>query len=216
MTLFSDDEVVAVAAGVPTEFPLWLPTVAREPGETMGAVLRGARSLFLRGLAESGEGRFDVSPTAAEPLAPFLAAGAGPRCFSLSTFRMLPVASGGARVFVDAGADAWRLDEVSSFGVHAIRASSADEFSTHAAAFLDHADPLYPADGGPGDGGRAISVFSAGLVTELVLKTSDGFVLLGPRGRDDLTVAIPGSEFALREIGRDEARERVEAGPGAA
>jgi hypothetical protein len=212
--LYSDDEVVAVAAGVPTEFPLWLPTVAREPGSTMGAVLRGVRSLFLRGLAESGPGRFDITHEAREPLMPLLRAEADVRCFFLTSFRTLPVASGGARIFVGGGAGPWHMDEVSNFGVHSTRPSTAEEFDEHVRAFVDHAVETYPAEGDPVDGGLVVSAFSRGIADTLVLKTAEGFALVGSAGREDLPVGIPDSELALKEISREEALDIVRGGGG--
>ena len=204
--LLTDDEVVAIAAHESAEFPVWLPTVARNPGEMMGGILRGSRSLLIRGLAtEEKVSGLIVADRTAERLSPFIGEGWRHRCFFYATVMSLPVAAGGAKVFADNGIGHWYLDEVSSFGIHSIRGASCEEFETNARAFLDMNDSRYPAGGGLGRREKAITVYSEGLSKELIAKTEKGFYLAGAAGRDDLPVAIPESEFAFRRIDEAEA-----------
>lgn len=198
--LLTDDEVVAVATLSSVEFPAWLPTVARLPGEAMGAVLRGTRSLMVRGMAENSEAGTVIDSQVTELLSPFIDPGWSYRCFSYSTNSTFPVSAGGVRVFVTDQNHAWRVDEISQFGVHTIRVSTHAEFETHARTFCDMAEDLYPASGSGENWLRSISVFSEGLADELVVKTTDGFYLAGTAGRDDLPLVVTGSEFAFRQI----------------
>lgn len=207
--LLTDDEAVAIAGRRSVEFPAWLPTVARIPGETLGAALRGTRSLLVRGLADEDDDGLIVGPRAAGLLAPFVDKGWSHRCFSYATVSSFPVAAGGVRVFATNADDEWHLDEVSNFGIHSIRAGSRDEYETHARAFVDADDTTYPATGGLQNHTTAISVFSEGLSDELVLKAEDGFYLAGAAGRDDLPLAVPGSEFAFRRIDAATAAARM-------
>ncbi|MDZ4234779.1 MAG: hypothetical protein U1C73_13715, partial [Dietzia sp.] len=204
-TLFTDDDVVAVAARESAEFPLWLPTVARLPGATMGAILRGTRSLLVRGLASEGEKELVIHTEASDRIGPFVQTRWRHRCFSYTTVTSFPVAAGGGLVFADNRSDRWFVDEVSTFGIHSIRASSGDEFETSARAFLDTRDSTFPVGGGLGKRGKTIAVYSEGLSMQLIVKTEDGFYLAGAAARPDLPVAVPGSDFAFRRIDEAEA-----------
>lgn len=198
--LLTDDEAVAIAGRWSREFPAWLPTVARIPGDTLGAALRGTRSLLVRELADEDDEGLIVGTEAAGLLAPFAREGWRHRCFSYATVASFPVAAGGVRVFATNADDEWHLDEVSNFGIHSIRGSAREEYETHARAFVDAADPTYPATGDLQSHTRAISVFAEGLAEELVIKAEDGFYLAGATGRDDLPLTVPGSEFAFRRL----------------
>lgn len=198
--LLTDDEAVAIAALCSSEFPARLPTVARVPGEMIGAGLRGARSLMVRGLAEGVGEELVVAEEATVLIEPFIGSGWTWSCFFYSSVSSFPVAAGGVRVFATNADDEWHLDEVSAFGVHSIRVSTRSEFETHARAFQDMGGDLYPANGGHENLSKAVSAFSEGLADEVVVKTSDGFYLAGTAGRDDLPLVVTGSDFAFRRI----------------
>lgn len=196
----TDDEVVAIAALRSSEFPAWLPTVARVPGEMIGGALRGARALLVRGLAEAKGDGLVVASEVADLIEPFVGSDWTCSSFSYATVASLPVAAGGVRVFATNADDEWHLDEVSAYGVHSIRPSTRAEFESHARAFADVADGLYPATGGLQNHTRTISVFAEGLAGELIVKAEDGFYLAGASGRDDLPLTVPRSEFAFKQI----------------
>lgn len=207
--LFTDDEAVAIAGLRSSEFPARLPTVARVPGEMIGAALRGARSLMVRGLAEGEGDELVIADEATALIEPFIGSGWTWACFFYSSVSNFPVAAGGVRVFATNADNEWHLDEVSAFGVHSIRVSTHSEFENHARAFHDMGGDLYPASGGHENFSKAVSVFSEGLVDELVVKAADGFYLAGTAGRDDLPLAVPGSEFAFRRIDAATAAARI-------
>ena len=180
------------------------------------AVLRGTRSLMVRGLVEEESGSVEVSPVVLDLIDPFIGSGWTQACFSYATVASFPASAGGVRVFSASPGGEWYLDEVSAFGVHSIRSSSRAEFESHARAFTDVSDDLYPATGGARYQAKPISVYSRGIADEFILKAEDGFYLAGPLGRDDLPLTFSGSEFAFAKIDGSIAAERlVTSRPGA-
>lgn len=95
--LLTDDEAVAIAATRTVEFPARLPTVARIPGEMVGAAVRGARSLMVRGLAAGEVHELVVADEASALIEPFIGSGRTFLCFSYSTVSSFPVPAGSAR-----------------------------------------------------------------------------------------------------------------------
>lgn len=206
--LLTDDEAVAVAAQLSNEFPAWLPTVARSPGEAMAAVLRGTRSLTVRGLAWETDGAMTVDSRVMDLLRPFTEPGWTYRCLAYSAKPSFPVPVGGVRVFATDQAGTWRLDEISRFGVHTIRLATEDEYLTHIRDFADPGGEMYRINGEQVQA-HAIAYSSWGLSDEIVLKSAEGFGLArrsDQRGDAELT---PGPDIAVEQIDRAQACERL-------
>lgn len=171
--LFTDDEIVAVSAGLDVGWPVPLVSVRTEMPAAEAAAFRGLRSLIVRGLA---------TPTSRGPAAfdPAVAAlvGRAARCARTAIAHVSGVAApalAGAAVaaFVDdAGAV---LDVVTATGIHAIQECDPDVALTSLEDFArsryaPDADAVLSPDG---------CVLAAASEQEVVARVRPGLIELG-------------------------------------